>query len=475
MNERAIRSVVVLGGGITGLSAAAAFARTLPQVAVTLVETPVEPGALTDRLPGSQPAIQRFHQLIGLEEAELIASGAATWRIGMRFRNWSASGADWIHFTGECGPQIGTIGFHHLWARAARSGDALPWHRYAAAGVMAEAGRFVLPVDDSASPLASYDYALRIIPERYRQLLARHCGRLGVVTVPGALAGAELDATGAVAAILLADGRRLSGDLYLDCAGPAAPLLSRLASDVESMSGWLPACRVAIMPGIGEPGAVDEIERVASGWRWNAPGAGSGEVAGPDDDLPGSVSVTPSRQRTPWRRNVVAIGDAAATLDPLGWAGLTLAHRSIELALELLPDRDFHAVELAGYNRRATAIALAQRDFAALFYHCSNVPDGPFWRGAASLELPPTLSATLEQFHRRGYLVPADEDCIGESSWIAALAGLGDLPEHTDPLAAAIPVEPAGAAMARWAQGLATIPPRLPSYRDYLAETLRRL
>lgn len=475
MSDAPIRSVIVVGGGVVGLSAAAAFARALPGVTVTVIETPLDPAALTDRLPGSQPSIARFHGLIGLEEADLIASGAATWRIGTRFRNWSASGADWIHFAGQCGPRAGTVAFHHLWARAMRSEGALPYHAYAAAGVLAETGRFVHPVDDPASPFARYDYALRIVPERYRESLARRCDQLGVSRSGGVLANVEIDDIGAVAAIALADGRRLSGDLYVDCAGPAAPLLSRVGADFEDWSAFLPRCRAVIDPADGVAAAADVVERTPEGWRWYAPGAGSGRILRADEAAPGSVVVHPGRQRAPWRRNVVAIGDGAAMLDPLGWPGLALAHKAIELALELLPDRHFRPVELAEYNRRVAADVLDARDFAALLYHCPGGPRSPFWDAAAALTVPDTLSAVVEGFDRRGAFTPPGEAGLDDIGWVAALIGTGHIPRQLDALAAAIPEAAADDAMRRWAEGIDAIAAQLPDYDAYLANTLQRL
>jgi len=52
VSDRAIRSVAILGGGITGLSAAVAFARALPQVVITVIETaPDPPRPIPRRLP----------------------------------------------------------------------------------------------------------------------------------------------------------------------------------------------------------------------------------------------------------------------------------------------------------------------------------------------------------------------------------------------------------------------------------------
>ena len=477
MTDRAIRSVVVVGGGIVALSAAAAFARSLPQVDVVLVETPIDPAALTDLLPGSQPSIARFHALIGLDEAELIATGAATWRIGTCFRNWSASGADWYHVTGECGPRLGTIAFHNLWARAARSGETLPYHAFAAAGVLAEAGKFVMPVGEATSPFASYDYALRLSPRPYREALSRRCNLLRVTRLESSIISPERDANGFIRGIALDDSRRLIADVYVDCSGPSARLHSTVDGEYEDWSGLLPLNRISMRQCSDPPAAVDNFERTRSGWLWRAPGVGSGRVSAADVRLQAGeewVEIKPGRRQTPWVRNVLAIGDAAVALDPLGWFGLPLAHLAIERAIDLLPDRECSRVELAEYNRRMAEDVLAARDQVALFYHCSNGPAGDYWDRAARLSLPDSLVRRVEQFRRSGYLV-STQDQIDRESWVAALIGLGYLPTQTSALADAISPEMCDAAMGRWRDGIAAIVSQVPEYKDYLANTLRDL
>src|SRR6201999_1465823 len=108
---------------------------------------------------------------------------------------------------------------------------------------------------DPASPLASYDYALRLVAGRYRALLARHFARLGVGHPAGTLAAGETGEPG-IAAIRLDTGQRIEADLYLDCGGPSAPLLSRLGGEVEDWRGFLPECRARIGDAAGAPGAV---------------------------------------------------------------------------------------------------------------------------------------------------------------------------------------------------------------------------
>lgn len=474
MNDGAIRSIVVIGGGIVALSAAAAFARALPQTKVRLIQTAYDPPAVTDLLPGSQPSIARFHALIGLDEAAVVAAGAATWRIATRYRHWSASGADWYHFAGECGPRMGSIGFHHLWSRAHREGRARPYHEYAAAGVLATAGKFVMPVDDPTSAFSRYDYALRLVPARYRALLESHCDSLGVRRSIGRIARVAT-ARNAVETLQLEDGRSVTADLYIDCGGPSAPLRSSLGGEMEDWSSFLPVCRISLDDDVGEPAAVDTFTRTPAGWEWHSPGASRGRVVGAGEAGEGSILVTPRHFLAPWRGNVLAIGDAATAIDPLGWYGLCLAHRSIARALELLPDRNFRAIELREYNRRTAQDAALLRDLIALHFWCPNAPDSAFWRQMRALQPTESLDRLRELFARRGRLPTRDEDIFGSGHWIAALIGLGVMPDETDPIAAAIDRSVAAEAMVRWADGLAAVVRGLPSYHDYLVDTLRRL
>ena len=109
---RTIRSICVAGAGITGLSAALAFARALPGTSVTILDIAADPAALTDRQPASLPTVHRFHRAIGLDELELVRAGAATHLLATRFDHWAASDQPWYHSFGEHGRPAGDVPFH---------------------------------------------------------------------------------------------------------------------------------------------------------------------------------------------------------------------------------------------------------------------------------------------------------------------------------------------------------------------------
>ncbi|MEG8024530.1 tryptophan 7-halogenase [Sphingomonas aurantiaca] len=240
-----IRSIAVLGAGIVGLSAAIAFARVLPGLAVTVIETPDDPAALTDHLAGTLPSIAEFHDRIGLRERDLLAAGA-THRLGTRLSDWRADGVPLVLAHGERGGAIAPGTFHQHWLNARRAGKTAAFDAFSVPATLAAADRFVHPSDDPRSPISGFGYAWRLDPPRYRDLLRALARHIGIIPVPGVYAGVERGSDGHVATLLLADGRCVATDLYLDCSGPAAPLRSALDTQWDDWRRWLPVDRLLL-------------------------------------------------------------------------------------------------------------------------------------------------------------------------------------------------------------------------------------
>jgi tryptophan halogenase len=487
-NERAIRSIAVLGGGLVGLSAALAFARALPRVAVTIVDTPADPAALADRLPGALPTIHRFHAAIGVDEIDLIRLGITFHHLGTRFEHWSASGEPWYHVFGEHGLPAGPAPFHHIWVRARHSGEALPFHEHSAAAVLAQAGKFAHPSPDPDSPLAGHLYGLRFNPGRYCEHLRTLARALPIRWTEGRFKAAERREDGGIAALVLESGERIEADLFVDCGGPSAPLMTAVGGGFEDWSESLPGDRLILALDSDDTAPVpfDTASAEPLGWRMEqsvpgglvrafafASGAGEDEARRAFGREAEPVAVRAGRQRAPWIRNVLALGDAAVAVGVLENAGLHLAHNAILRALDLLPGRDCHPLELGEYVRRTSQETERVRDFIALHFLRSGRSEGPFWQTVAEAALPASLARTLDQFETRGRLPFFEEETFSTDSWLAVLFGVGILPRHVDPVAAAIDPAEAAAGMKRFADRVAKLPAGLPSYPDYLARMRR--
>ena len=468
MSDRAgpIRRVLVAGGGLVGWSAAAALQRRLPWLEVVILPIAPPADAIADRMHATLPSILGFHEDLGLSDADAVVRTGSGIRLGTLFEGWTANEADYVHAYGRHGRPFEGGSFHLHWARAARTGSPAPFDRFSAAVVMARAGRFALPADDPEALVGGFEHGLHLDPARYMTMLRAFALHCGVREQPGDLAGVEIGADGFVTAAVLADGRHIEADLFVDATGPAARLRSALDDRRTSWAEWLPCDRLIL----DEDAALtaDPIDRVTAhdcGWRWTGGGSQglvyASAFAGDTEFAGQGVAIDAGTRPQSWLRNCIAIGDAATAVEPLEWTNLHLAHSAIDRIVAMLPGRDCAPVELAEYNRQCAAEAERVRDFLALHYAVSDRPE-PFWRAVAGVAPPPSLAHSLAQFRARGRLPFYEEETFAKDSWLAVLIGQGVLPERDDPLIESVPPERAAAAMAHHAQALAAAVAALP-------------
>jgi tryptophan 7-halogenase len=491
-----IGHIVVAGGGITGWSAAAALRKRLPGMKVTIVPVAPPPDALADRIVSTLPSIAEFHSDIGLSEADTVIRAGSAFRLGTWFEGWAEGRPAYVHAYGEYGRPFGTASFHQHWVRAASLAAPAPFDLYAPAAAMARAGRFVHPQGEPGSPLAGFGYGLQISPGRYGEMMRAYARHLGVAERSGGIAEVKLrGADGFVESLRFADGSELGADLFVDCTGPARTISAAVGGEFESWSRWLGCDRIlfAAGPPPAQLAPLDKAVAVGAGWRWEAAsplGASHGLVyssahltdakaermlrvasgAAPEA-VP--VALQQGRLAEPWRRNVVAVGDAAVTVEPLEWTNLHLAHNAIDRIVAMMPDRDCSAVELWDYNRQANAEADRVRDFLLLHYVASRRSE-PFWRAAAAVEPPPSLAHTLALFRERGRLPYYEEETFSRDSWLAVLLGQGLLPRRTDPLIDPVPPASVEEWMARLRAGIDSMVPQLPTHDQYLQSMMRQ-
>ncbi|MGP7795453.1 tryptophan 7-halogenase [Sphingomonas sp. CLY1604] len=478
MNDRSsLQQIVVVGGGLVATCAAIGFARALPRAVVTQIAIPVDPAACADRFPAVDARGLVLLARLGISEDALVAAGAATHRVGTRF-DWGA--APFAIGEGEGTATLAGAALHQLW-RA--HGDG-PFDALVPGAALATQERFVHPSDDAGSLLSRIDYALRLDAACAAPLLAGAARAAGVRTVAAQRTAAvyEESRLGGVTV----DGATLAADLFIDASGPAACLAAPSTAWID-WHATLPADRLLLAVGPARPSPTDGYEAVGDGWsaRWPLASRtlrGFAYTAAVTNDARARrlfpheaerIALHARRQEAPFTGNVLAIGDAAAALGPLGWLGLPLALVQIELALELMPARGDGPRLAVEYNRRAGLAADRMHAYAAAFYLAGAARKGPFWHAARRALPPEELERALAQFGRRGTLPPLDEAMIPKALWQQALIGLGVRPERPDPVALSVPRASAVAALAQWRAAVGGLAPSLPPYPDYLARLMR--
>ncbi len=477
-NRRAaLRSIAVIGGGPVALVAAAAFARALPQATVTLIETPVDPAALADRLPAATQRTMAVLATIGIDEDALVRAGA-THRVGERFI-WGAG--RFVVAPGDGVPMMAGAQTHQLWLAQGATGrfDAL-----VPAAMLAATERFAHPGDDPQALLSRIDYALRIDPVRARAMLVT-CARAARVSIVSATS-IDVERSGErIEALVLDEGTRIAADLFVDAGGPAMRLAGSDAAWID-WSDALPVDRLIVTQGPARPSPADDYVATPTGWQatWSLGDRtlhGIAHAADRTDDMIAAaiaaggerIALRAGRLARPFAGNILALGDAAVGAGPLGWPGFPLACVHLSLALELMPARAAEPGLVAEYNRRATLSSDRVCDYLAAYYLAGAAPAGPFWDRVRDCTAPEGLTRMTTQFGQRGSLPPLEEEMVPRQEWRQALIGLGMRPVRADPVAASVPADAARGAIERLAAAVAALPGRIPPYPDYLAAMLR--
>jgi tryptophan halogenase len=476
------RRVVVAGDGQLGVLAAIALKRALPSSHVIVVGTPPDPAAIADRVPTALPFTNKLHDRLGIEEDRLVREAGASHRLVVRYRAWGGAGQEGVAAYGAAiDPRLKT-GFARDWGGGPR-GAATTAPPGSIGEVLAAEGRFAPPSGEPDSPLADLDYALRWNVPAYRDLLIGEAQRLGVQYIRGAIGAAQSDGEGGIAAVAIGGTGPVEADLFVDCTGPRAMLLAQLAAAGRTTWTTYSPIRALLFGRPAEPvlALEDRIDLVEHGWLSQLAGRdgrqsvlalldGAGEKAAlaalPTEPL-GFVPIAQGCAREPWLGNVVALGDAAAHLEPLAWLNLDLAHRQLALLLELLPGRRPDPRERAEFNRRAALMADRVRDLIGAHY----AAPGAARHGA--LERSPELDLTLDQYHRRGRLPFLEEAPLLVQELSALLQALGHEAGEGPLALAADPGEAKAAGTAFGAKAQAVLR-AAPPYGAWLVEALGR-
>jgi tryptophan halogenase len=468
MGERVLNRFVVVGGGTAGWIAAACLGRLLlrtgnPAYAVTLVES--RDVATVGVGEATVPSIQDMLRFLNIDEADFIRETDATYKLGIRFRDWTAPGSDYWHAFGELGPTIDNLPLFQHWQRARLEGRPVPpLVDLSIAGQMAVNNRFAKPVKDQGSPLSASGYAYHFDAGKVAPYLRGYAEHKGVKRLEGHVVDVIKDADGAIESLRLDDGRTLAGDFFIDCSGFAALLIEKaLGSTYEDWSHWLPCDRAVAMPSAPMSPVTPYTTATArdAGWTWRIPlqsRMGNGYVWSSrfcDEETatqtlrtavasralaePRHLRFTAGRRPEPWLRNCLSLGLASGFLEPLESTSIHLIFANLFRFFDHLPATSDVEPLRRSYNARCNHEIEEIRDFIVLHYCTSTRRDTDFWRYVTGVTPPDSLAAKLEIFKSQGKLLADYYDLFRPVSWMAVLTGMDVTPRHADPLADLFP------------------------------------
>ena len=458
-NENSIRSVVIVGGGTAGWMTAAALANAIRTgCTITLIES--EEIGTVGVGEATIPPIRTFNEALGIAENDFVAATQGSFKLGIQFIDWGKQDHAYFHPFGTYGRNFDFLPLHQYWLAAQARGEAPELDELCMAWAAAKRGKFAPPSPEQRNVLSTYDYAYHFDAGLYAQFLRRYAEARGVVRVEGKVGDVGLDgATGRVSHVTMADGRRIEGDLFVDCSGFRGLLIEgALKTGYQDWSHWLPCDSAFAVPceKVGAPTPYTRSTAREAGWQWRIPlqhRTGNGHVFCSqfisDDEAAGvlmanldgkaladprKLTFTTGRRNLFWNKNVVAVGLSGGFMEPLESTSIHLIQAAIAKLIAFFPDRSFDPLVIDEYNRLAVAEFERIRDFIILHYKLTSRTDSELWRYCAAMDVPDTVTWKIEHFRRNGRLVQRDADLFGPPSWLAVHIGQGNLPQGTDPL-----------------------------------------
>ncbi len=459
-----IRSVVVVGGGSSGWMAATMLATyTSRDCSVTLIES--DAIGIIGVGEATIPPIKAFNSFVRLDEAAFVRATHGTFKLGIEFHNWGKVGDRYLHQFGSVGREIDqAVKLHHWWlaGRLAQEPDYPAWEDMFPARALAREDRFALPKRDPREILSRYTYAYHFDAHHYARHLREVAEARGAARIEGRITGVERDgANGHIAAVVLEDGRRIEGDLFIDCSGFRSLLLgNELGEPYLNWSKWLPADRALAVPSESSSAGLSPYTKGIAhevGWQWRIPlqhRIGNGHVYSsqfssdeeaerrllatldtPALDDPRMVKFTTGRRERAWVGNVVAVGLSFGFLEPLESTSIHLVQAALERLIDLFPTRRMDASLRNRFNAQTAEEWERIRDFIIAHYHLTQRTDSEFWRYTANMPIPDSLTEVLDLWRERAILGVAGNHLFQLGSWSSILIGQRCLPKGVHALA----------------------------------------
>lgn len=487
MQDQTVKRVVIAGGGTAGWTVASALAAQLGALLeITLVESD-EIGTVGVG-EATIPTFRSFHALLGIDEREFMRATEASFKLGISFENWDRLGDRYIHPFGEVGKSSWMADFHHLWLMGKARGFAGEVGDYCFEHQAAKEGKFA--VSDSSK----INYAYHLDAGLYAKFLREKFGPKGIRRIEGRIARVEQDGeSGHVTALVLENGEKVSGDLFVDCTGFRGLLIEQtLEAGYEDWRHWLQTDS-ALAVQTESTGDVPPYTRAiarSAGWQWRIPlqsRVGNGLVFCSEhqsqeqaqsellNNLEGQALTDPrliryvtGRRKKIWDKNVVAVGLSSGFLEPLESTSIHLIQIGAMRLIQLFPfGGNFEALG-ARYNAQSRDDFEHVRDFIILHYKLTHRDDTPFWRTCRDMDIPDSLAQRIALFQGSGSIYPSSEELFRVASWLFVMVGQGVMPQYHHHMGALLGDQRLQAALASLKNNIGGAVANMPKHRDFL-------
>lgn len=403
--------ILVVGGGSAGwitanlLNANLAKSSNSEHYKITLVESPSIPAIGVGE--ATVPSIRRTLQTIGIPEQAFMKATQATFKNAIRFSEWNLG-----------------VTFDHPFDRRQRPETDQQVSQWLVSNTTGFDKQFSLLsnlCDEGLAPKApnwpdyasTFPYAYHLDAVLLAKLLCDWGVQQGIEHRLADISHANLAADGSIASVTTAQGEPIEADLFIDCTGFRAKLISEaLGVQNQSYSQYLLCDRAVtfrIPYEVHRPSSIRPYTQATArrcGWTWDINlrhRRGLGYVyssqfitadeaerelrqiegAHTDGLSANHIRFASQKRQESWFANCIAVGLADGFLEPLESSGLYMIEFAGHALSELIPDYRHHPDNTRKhFNRLMDSLYAEVLTFVNLHYVASQRRDTEFWRAA---------------------------------------------------------------------------------------------
>jgi tryptophan 7-halogenase len=410
------KNVVIVGGGSAGWMTAGLLSSIVARtrnISITLVES--DDVGIIGVGEATIPTMTSVIRDMGITEDEFLRNVNGAFKQAIRFQNWLYD------------PDVMPSYYYHPFHKMPE-GDIFAagqhvnfnpdlgpesFGRLATPQIMAcDANKAPGPLSGAAHGGMTYAYHMDAV--LFGQFLRKRFENNPVKRVSGHVVGAvRNEQNGDIQSVVLRDGSRIEGDIFIDCSGFRGLLINQhLEVPFESFSRWLPCDRALAISVPYLPNERIRPYTVATaqkhGWVWdinlaNRRGVGhvySSEYCNKEEaerilrsylgpSWPAAadvreIAIRVGRNKTLWERNCISIGLSGGFIEPLESTGIYLIEMGIRYLIDHWPGDDITPHHRISYNRMMHDAYDEVLQFVFMHYYTSQRQDTEFWRSFSS-------------------------------------------------------------------------------------------
>jgi tryptophan halogenase len=423
-----VKNIVIVGGGSAGWMTAAHMSKNLPDVKITLIESPNVP--IIGVGESTVPPIVDFMKDLGLEEKDWMPACNATYKSSIAFSNFHGTDNKnmWFPFSGAWTVANQPANNHWLYKYFTDETFNDRFSIYDYCTLVPEICRQGKTV--RSLPAATYAYHLDAIA--LGQFLSDYATKRGVNHISDTIHTVTQNDDGSIKTLELENGAPISGDLFIDCTGFRSLLLGQTLKEPfidysESLfNDKAIAMRLPFDDKEKEMVSYTQCSALSSGWAWTIPlydRMGTGYVYSSshlsedeaekehreflktylggkrvDEGEARHLDIKVGKHSRTWVKNCVAVGLSAGFIEPLESTGLQIVQSQIHLITETLRNRnDYNCVDTSVYNTNINDLLDSIKDFLICHYALTSREDTPYWKDVKyNTKLPDSLVKKLE-------------------------------------------------------------------------------